>query len=73
MDFSGLIDSTRSSIVRRSPTRIGRWNVVSVLVLINVSPGNGGGVNNQGKLTVTNCTFSTNSAVNGGGVWDSSR
>ncbi|HLJ95957.1 MAG TPA: choice-of-anchor Q domain-containing protein [Gemmataceae bacterium] len=37
----------------------------------NFSTGNGGGINNAGTLTVTNCTLSKNAGVDGGGIYNS--
>ena len=48
--------------------------VVVTLQDLNIRHGDaylGGGVNNQGTLTVQNCTFSRNSAYEGGGIYNS--
>jgi predicted outer membrane repeat protein len=47
---------------------------IAGLTIANGSAANGGGVNNQGTLTLTNCAFSGNAAnTYGGGVYNGSR
>ncbi|MGA2441323.1 MAG: choice-of-anchor Q domain-containing protein [Tepidisphaeraceae bacterium] len=48
----------------------GTINLVDCLVSGNSSSGSGGGVYNQGAISISNCTFSENSATSGAGVYN---